>query len=295
MSEHIQHRAGPSRRAFLAASVSAFALSGCSAVGTFNAIIPSDSGVEQIAAGRAYGSDPRQTFDVYAPTARSGAPLPVVVFIYGGSWNSGSKSEYAFAGKALAAQGFVTAVIDYRLRPQIRFPDFLDDCARGVAYVAAHAAEFGGDRRRVFVLGHSSGAYNAVMIALDPKYLARAGSSTTILRGAGGLAGPYDFLPFDVEATIDTFGKWPRTDETQPISFTRAGAPPLFLATGSDDTTVYPRNTTALARKQRAAGGRVTEKVYPGIGHAGILTALTPTFRDKAPVLADVTAFFKSL
>jgi acetyl esterase/lipase len=227
--------------------------------------------------------------DVYAPPGAVG--LPVIVFIYGGSWNSGSKNDYAFAGAALASSGFVSVIPDYRLVPQVRFPDFVEDCAAAVRWAADHAAEYGGDASRIVLVGHSAGAYNVMMLALDAHYLRDAGVDASAVRGAIGLAGPYDFLPFDVNATRDAFGAAPDSALTQPVHFARADAPPLLLLWGEADTTVGQRNLRGLDAAIRATGGRVETKTYPGVDHVGIMLALSRPLRGRAPTLADVTAF----
>ena len=268
-------------------------VSGCTPLTMYNSLTPADSGGVIAASGLPYGRDPRQRLDVYIPTTRP-TSAPVVVFFYGGSWNSGRRQDYAFVGKAFAARGFVVVVSDYRLVPDVRFPAFLEDSARVAVWAHANARQFGGDPSRVFLLGHSAGAYNAAMIALDPRYLEAAGAPASILRGVAALAGPYDFLPLDVGSTIAAFGQANDLRQTQPINFVSGPAPAMFLATGEADTTVKPRNTRRLAEALRMAGGKVTVRTYPDAGHVGILLALSVAFRGKAPVLDDVIAFFES-
>ena len=101
----------------------------CSPLRTFDAIVPKDGGVRVVAKNAAFGADPRQRLDLYAPRRVAAEPLPVIVFLYGGSWNSGAKAGYAFVGRALAARGFVVAIPDYRLVPAVRYPAFLEDNA----------------------------------------------------------------------------------------------------------------------------------------------------------------------
>jgi len=116
----------------LAASVTA-----CSPLVLVNGITPTDTYIA--AANRQYGDDPRQTLDVYQPRSSSRTQAtsdgyPVVVFFYGGTWTSGTRGDYKFIGEALASNGILTIVADYRLYPQVRYPDFLTDCARAVAW-----------------------------------------------------------------------------------------------------------------------------------------------------------------
>ena len=237
----------------------------------------------------AYGPDPRQKLDIYRPDTT--AKLPVIVFFYGGSWKTGSKAMYPFVAATLARQGAVVVVPDYRLYPQVQFPAFLTDSAAATAWTFAHLDQLNGDPDRVFLMGHSAGAYNAVMLALNPHYLAAAGTSRDRLAGAIGLAGPYDFKPLeepDVSAVFAPVGNDPAG---QVITFADAHAPPLLLLAGTADKQVRPRNTVALTARLRDAGGQVEEKLYPGVGHIGLVIAIAPIFQGKAPVLADVDAF----
>ncbi len=269
------------------------ALSGCSKLGLLNGIndvTPGDGGTGREASGIAYGSDPRQALDVYAP--RDAKHAPVVVFFYGGSWNSGRRQDYAFAGRALAARGFVTVVADYRLVPQVRYPAFVEDGAAAVAWTRANIAKHGGNPDRIGVTGHSAGGYIAMMLALDPRWLAAAGAPGAV-KAVVGLAGPYDFFPFEAGGAAEAaFGAAPDPRDTQPIAHASGTAPPALLLSGDEDDTVRPRNVTALAAALKAAGASVETRVYPAIGHIGIILALSKPFRGKAPALADSAEFF---
>jgi acetyl esterase/lipase len=274
-----------SRRAVMAA-LSTIVLAGCAAL--------RPGALSQGARDVAYGAHPRQTMDIYTPSS-DGAGRPVVFFIYGGSWANGAKESYAFVGDALAQRGFVTVIADYRLVPEVRFPVFIEDGAAALRFVRDNIARFGGDPRRIHLMGHSAGAYNAMMLTLDRSYLASAGLSPGIIRSAVGLSGPYDFLPLDIDVTKAAFGKARDLAQTQPINFARADAPPILLATGADDTTVLPRNSERLAAALRRSGARsVTLKIYPGLGHAGTAASLARIMNWRAPVLDDVVSFLES-
>jgi len=266
--------------------------SACSPLGVLNAVAPRDSGVRRVARDRPYGNHPRQRFDLYAPASATGtAPAPVLVFFYGGGWDSGSKEVYGWAAQALAARGFVVAVPDYRLVPHVVFPTFIEDAAAATAGVAEVVAEYGGDPARLGVLGHSAGAHLAMMITLDRRYMEAVGAPD-LIRAAAGLAGPYDFLPFDVASSINAFGGTPDPLQTQPLHFARADAPPLWLGHGTADVVVHDEDTILLEARMRALGGACEAKLYPGLNHADLIATFSPLFRNKAPVLADVTGFF---
>lgn len=238
-----------------------------------------------------YGPGPRQLLDVYRPPVLT-RPAPVVVFFYGGNWNSGSRVDYLFVGEALAAKGCVVVIPDYRLYPDVRFPDFLADCAAAAAWTSANIAAHGGNPQRIFLMGHSAGAYNAAMLTLDARYLEAARMDRGAVRGLIGLAGPYDFLPLQSELVKNIFGFPDTPITTQPIHFVAANAPPALLVTGSADDIVSPGNTSRLAARLRSAGVPVREVVYPGVGHMRLVGALAAPLRlVTPPLLDDITAF----
>ena len=246
-------------------------LSGCSRLGAFNAVIPKDGGVTVEATSVAYGTDARHRLDIYAP---SGGPSKgTIVFFYGGSWNSGARQEYGFVARAFASRGFTTVVFDYRLVPQHRYPAFVEDGAKAVAWVYRNIADHGGDPERIFLVGHSAGAYNAMMVALAPEFLRAEGLTPTIVKAVVGLSGPYDFLPLAVDETREAFKGVANLPPTQPVNRVARGQyiPPMLLAHGDADTLVYPRNTKALAAVLRRTGHAVEEKYYPGVDHVGTL------------------------
>lgn len=266
-------------------------LSACSPVKLLNALTP-DSTFDK-AAGIAYGDDPRQKLDVYVP--RHALPdAPVVVFFYGGSWNSGAREDYNFVGEALASRGIVAVVADYRLYPQVRYPLFLQDAARAVAWTKANIREFSGNPQRLYLMGHSSGGYNAAMLALDGDLLAAAGMSPKDLRGWIGLAGPYDFLPIENPAVRPVFF-WPNSPpQSQPINHVSRDAPPALLIAASRDELVNPtRNTGGLAHKLRAAGVPVQDFYYSRPNHITLVATLSRPLRGLAPVLDQVVGFIK--
>lgn len=273
----------------LAAATLLAACSGLTTLNTLNSLTPGDGGVEKVASDVPFGPDARQQLDIYAPAAAT-KPLPVIVFFYGGSWSMGSRKDYGFAARALAAKGFVVVVPDYRLVPQVRYPAFVEDGASAVAWTAAHAGQYHGDPAKIATMGHSAGGYIALMLAVDPRWLAKAGAPGAI-KAAVGLAGPYDFYPFDAGAATNAFGQAPDGHDTQPIAHVRRDAPPALLLQGDADDVVKPRNATVLGAALNAAGASATVKLYPGIGHVGILLGLSKPFRGKAPVLEDSSGF----
>jgi acetyl esterase/lipase len=242
--------------------------------------------------GVAYGKNPRHQLDIYRP-ADGPAPAPVIVFFYGGNWNSGERADYRFVGAALAARGYVAVLPDYRLYPQVRYPDFLADSAQAVRWVFDHVADWGGDPRRVFVMGHSAGAYNAAMLALNPAYLKAAGFDSQRLHGLIGLAGPYDFLPLIGPISKAVFGFPDTSITTQPIHYASSAAPPTLLLTGTRDDVVDPGNSLRLAARLQHHGVPARVVTYPNLGHRTLIGAMAAPLRGLGPVLDDVAGFVK--
>ena len=282
-------------RPFAMAFAAMVSLAACSPLGTLNAVIP--SGSYTFNADVAYGPLARQRLDIYRPSSTApAAGWPVVVFFYGGSWNRGEKADYKFAGEALASRGVLTLVADYRLYPQVRYPDFLKDSALALGFGLTQAARLGADAKRVFVMGHSAGGYNAAMLALDPRWLGEVGRKPSELAGFIGLAGPYEFLPMTNPDAQPVFFHPNYPANTQPIEFANKSAPPTFLGAAQKDSLIDPqRNTVALATKLQTAGAPVTLKLYERVNHMTLVASLARPLRFLAPTLDDVVAFIDAV
>lgn len=277
--------------AMVLALAAMLALAACSPLGTLNAVIPGSS--YTLSANVAYGPLPRQRLDIYRPTAAApAAGWPVLVFFYGGSWNRGEKADYKFVGEALASRGVLTLVADYRLYPAVRYPDFLKDSALALGYGLNEAKPLGGDAKRVFVMGHSAGGYNAAMLALDARWLSGTGHAPAELAGFIGLAGAYDFLPMTNPDAQPVFFHPHYPPNTQPIEFALVSAPRTFLGAAVKDSLINPqRNTVGLADRLKSAGVPVTLRMYEGVSHITLLASLAWPLRFLAPTLEDVVAF----
>ena len=263
---------------FLLVLFAGLALTACSPLKVLNALVP--EGGMQRNPGIAYGDAPRQRLDVYSPRAQAAqSPAPVVVFFYGGRWQEGERASYLFVAESLTAQGFVVVVPDYRVYPAVQYPGFLEDGARAVAWTQREIARFGGDPKRVFLMGHSAGAHIAAMLAYDEEFLAREGLKRSDLRGVIGLAGPYDFLPLTDADLVGVFSAAPSLEATQPIRYVRGGEPPSLLITGDADTTVKPGNTVRLAARLREVGSTVEERHYASLNHYTLVARLAAPLR----------------
>lgn len=239
-----------------------------------------------------YGEGSRRRLDVYAPQEAKG--LPVVVFWYGGAWTEGRKEDYRFVGTALARHGVIAVLPDYRLYPEIRYPEFVRDGAAAVAWVERHARELGGDPARIVLMGHSAGAYMAAMLALAPDYLAAAGAKPADIVGFVGLSGPYVLEP-DTADLRAIFSSPYRPMDWQPVHYANPQAPPALLVHGLDDRRVLPVQTRQLREALSAQQSRVEMELYERCGHADTVAAFSAFRRQRLPISDRVFRFIDSV
>ena len=267
-------------------------LAACTPIRLFNILIP-ETGLEA-SHDIAFGTNARDKLDVYRPvsSASSGTtvPKPVVVFFYGGAWDSGDKSGYLFVAEALTSRGYVVVIPNYRLYPEVTFPTYMDDAALALKWTFDNVAQYGGDPARVVVMGHSAGAQLAALVAYDGKYLQRSGIDKRRIKGVVSLAGPMDFLPLTEPKLEFIFPQEVRA-ASQPINFITGSEPPSLMLHGEKDTRVGIHNSRNIAARISERGGVVETTYYPEMGHIGILLALAAPLRNGKPVLDRVAKF----
>jgi acetyl esterase/lipase len=227
-----------------------------------------------------YGSAERQSLDVYQPnrakpstSSNTVQGLPVVIFIYGGSWQSGDKAGYGFVGRSLAQAGYVAVVIDYRLAPKHIYPDYINDSVSAISWVYQHIDQYGGDPNQIYVMGHSAGAFNAVVAVDDARFWSNSHVPSSAIKGVIGLAGPYsyDFRQFDSKIAFPT-NLTP--EDIMPDSHVRPDAPPHYLLTAEKDTLVGIKNLLKMKRGLERAGVPVETAVVPKVSHISIIVAM---------------------
>lgn len=267
------------RRSVFLSAGAIFPLSGCSPARIAGALTPSGGTIREDAI--AYGPHPRQRLDLYTP-ADLASEAPLLLFVPGGGWRSAERGDYGFAAYPLASLGCRVAVIDYRLWPEVGFPAFVEDTALAAQFMAVRDP-----RRRLVLMGHSAGAFNAACVALDPHW-----GVQERVGGFIGLAGPYDFRADEVNPP-EIFAHSPHVlAAPDPLG---PATPPMLLLHGEADTTVRPQHSSDLAVRARAAGRPVRHVAYPGMGHMGILAEMAAPVRaiglERGDVLGEVKAF----
>jgi len=263
------------------------AVAACAPVNVLNGITPSGSFSKD--KNVSFGALPRQTMDVFiAQKPRENSP--VIVFVHGGSWDSGNKDIYKFLAEGFTQNGFDVVVPNYRLYPEARYPEFIEDNALAVAQTAKRFPN-----RPIALMGHSAGGYNVLMLGLVPKYLEAAGVDRCAqIAGIAALSAPVGIVPLKEEPLITIFpDRFTKTDA--PLNQVTGPVPQMFLANGQDDKTVYPDNSVALGKKITQRGGQAQVKIYPDMNHTDAVKVLSRHFDGDSELKADLVSFFDSL
>jgi acetyl esterase/lipase len=235
----------------------------------------------------------KDRLDVYAPAAAKGAP--VVVSIHGGALREGDKSKETFVGDLLANAGFVAVVVNYRLSPGVMHPAHVEDAAHAVAWARAHAAEYGGDPKKLFVIGHSAGAYLAALLALDARYLAAYQMSVKDLAGVVPVSaffyvdrtGVAPDRPKDVWGTDVAVWK-----SASPAAYLRKDSPPMLLLYADGDAD-WRRQQQAdfQADMKKAGAANIETRMIAGRDHSSIWGRMkNPNDETAAAIIAFVKA-----
>lgn len=279
--------------AFLACLTSA-----CAPVKILNSFVP-ESGYELVSAIE-YGSHKRQKLDIYLPkdvknsSEKFSASRSVIIFYYGGNWDSGERADYKFAAEAFTSLGHIVVIPDYRLYPDVLFPGFMADPASAAKWVKQNIKKYNGNTDKIFLAGHSAGAHIAVMMAVNPEYLAIELLKPKDFAGVIGLAGPYDFLPLKSKTLSIIFGSEAGQWKSQPIHFVDGKNPPLLLAYGKKDDIVWPRNSINLAKKVKENNGLVQLVEFESYSHVDMVAKLAKPLRNNPELLKTIAQFIES-
>ncbi len=237
-----------------------------------------------------YGDQPEQKIDLYMP-AGDASDAPVLVFFHGGGWTEGTRKDLTATAESLTVAGMIVAVPDYRLYPRAVFPEFVEDCAAAVAHVRWMLGQLGG-RHRLFIGGHSAGAFNAAILAADKHFLADAGvpadavAGYVLLSGPYEMSGPYMPKPFS-EIFPAAIGRGAKVTD-----FIDGKEPPLLLMGVEADDVVNPRDTDRLASAVMVHGGRAVVATYTGSDHIATFRGLS---HPDSAVRKDLASFITAV
>lgn len=238
-----------------------------------NAMTPTDGFIRH--RDLAYGDQPRQMLDMYIPKqTESAVDLPVILFVHGGSWDKGSKDDYVFLADTLTEAGYITVIINYRLAPEHVYPDYVTDTAKAIAWTHRHVTDYGGDTDRLFVMGHSAGAFNVIAAVNTPTFFEKEQLPINAVKAVIGVAGPYSY-DFRTDPTYYAFPEQVHPDEIMPDRLVRSNPMPHLLLTAENDTLVEHFNTHDMAAALRAKGAEVEVVQVQGVNHVNVIAAFS--------------------
>jgi acetyl esterase/lipase len=265
------------------------------------------SAVQALEADLPYGPDPKQHLDLLVPAAKG---YPTVVFVHGGSLTTGDKADddYRDVCAAFLRAAVACANVNYRLAPAHPWPAQAQDVAAAVAWVRAHIGSRGGDPRKLFLMGHSSGAMMAALVGTDERYLAQHGMKTSELRGVV----PMGSIMWDdeLEQAMTHYGRgrveegFRRDPENGmfasldayldhwPIRHVRAGLPPFLFLIAESEVEQPPvlKTNRKFVDSARSHGSWAEYKVLSGRTH---YSAIRKVSEPKDPVFTIIMEFIR--
>jgi acetyl esterase/lipase len=240
-----------------------------------------------------YGSAPKQVLDVVSSGKCKNSP--VIVFAHGGSWRWGQKDYHRTIGQQFAKSGIVFTTIDYRLYPDVRFPSFPQDVALSVQWVRENISKYGGDRNKIFLMGHSAGAHSVSLVGLDSTYLQELGGDLDWIKGVIPMACPFEFDPSKEFLYRDLFPRDLDATKLMPMGIELKGdIPSFFIMQGGLDPIIRNELALEFASKVEKAGGRAQVKLYRTHGHFSLVRRTTSWHIWPSPLLKDVVSFIES-
>lgn len=267
----------------------ALIMAGCTRLSVFVANIPTYFDDVKIHKDIIFQPKYNLGLDVYVPSSETLINPKVIVFFYGGSWESGDKSQYKFLGSELAKQGYVVFIPNYRKYPDVRFPAFMVDAADAVKWVGKHAHEYTARPVSIVLMGHSAGANIATLLLTDKSYLKH---DYNLVSAGIGLAGAYDFTP-NTEHLKDIFGPPEKYPFMRPVHFVDGREPPAFLAHGMTDDIVGYFNFEHMKDRLAAKNVCVVSREYPSLGHVDMIAEFSWVGGQKSNVVRDVLGFLE--
>lgn len=236
---------------------------------------------------------PRLKLDIYKPKHKTGR-LPVLMFVHGGSWNSGKKDDYLFMAESFCHAGFITVVVNYRLAPANKFPDFVLDTSDAIKWVQHHIHEYDGDVNHIVAVGHSAGAFNLISAVNDRNILEQTKLDITKIKAVVGISGPYAY-DFRTDVTKYAFEKEAIPSKVMPIHHITDNPVPHLLLLAGNDGLVADFNTYELQQALQEKGGEVCIKRIKRTNHITIIAVCALKLRALGTTRKTILAYINSL
>jgi acetyl esterase/lipase len=229
-----------------------------------------------------YGADTKQRLDIYFPE-KMPAKAPVFLFLHGGGFREGDRAQYGFVAKPFAEHGVISVIASYRLTGGgFRYPAQRDDARLAVLWLYRNIARYGGDPRRIYISGHSSGAILVADLGVDRAWLVRAGVPKQLVRAIIPISGPYDLRTAanPIEPNVFWSGYTPTAEsrtQASPGLHILDPVPTALVVAGSTENEGYDDyvgSSEAFVAALAAHGARAQFLSLPGAGHGDTVWAL---------------------
>lgn len=231
-----------------------------------------------------YDSQPKQKLDIYWPAGKKHHNT-TIIFYHGGSWKSGSKSAYKFVGNRLANMGYTAVLANYRLYPEVVYPDFIKDSLKAIEWSFKNLLP-----AKIVLMGHSAGAFNGAVLSVDKQYKNKLREFS--VKGFIGIGGPYNFKPRpDLRAIFASTKQRPYN----LVAMVDKPDIPMLLIAGRLDWVVNYKNSLSLASKIQTCNGKVFVRIFPFLEHFGVIAPLLPGLSWVAPVRKEIKKFVSNL
>ena len=220
--------------------------------------------------------------DVYYPRIKGDAK-DVIIFIHGGSWRSGSKKDYWWLGRNFARKNTVAVIINYPLSPKSEYEEMAFDCAEAVKWVQSNISKYGGNSKRIFLMGHSAGAHLSALINQDKRFFAKAGIKNplrgVILNDAFGLD-MYQYITTDINSEhipgfMETFTTnqevWKKAS---PMNYTSTVTNPYLIFLGEKTFPSIRLQSPIFYNKVKSAQSNSEIREIKGKKHVGMVAQM---------------------
>jgi acetyl esterase/lipase len=266
-------------------------LSGCTFIG--------NTAHKNIVYAKASGRIPDQQLNIFEPNKPDG-PKDVLIFIHGGNWNSGKKSQYSLMGRNWTKKDIVYVIIDYPLSPLATYKQMAEYAARSVKWVKENIQHYGGNPDRIFISGHSAGGHLAALIAIDDQYFQKLGMKNPvkglILIDAAGLD-MYGYLLEENLSKDHTYLKTFTADqktwkEASPLYHLHKGMPPMTIFRGEK---TYPSIISSNEKFRKAMQEFAAETPYEILKNKKHIPMITQFFNPWNKHYNQIHSFMESV
>jgi len=222
------------------------------------------------------------TLDIYFPENQK--DFATIIWFHGGGLTKGEKK----IPKALMNKGYAVVGVEYRLSPKVSAPSYIEDAAAAVSWVFKNIEKYGGNKKLIFISGHSAGAYLGTIITMDKSYLAKYNIDPMELAGLISFSGQV-ITHFTIRKEQGMKSTLPSIDRYAPINFVRADTPPILLITGDREMELLGRyEENAYFLRMMKLNNNKNSRLFElqGFNHSGMAEPAFPLLINEVETIS---------